>query len=202
MVSRGTQSVATALVVVTTVPGVATAQPLDPAVVADAHPLVRAIVAFVVVAACSGLVLGLRGSLVDRAVDDTMENPAVAVVYGLGAFVFVVFATLYANNVLLQLGLVGTLGFVAAAVLLGGVALLGGLGYVVVGTLLTDVFGTRRPRQGLVVGSAISAVCWFALPALVAFLAWVLVAAFGVGGPTRTWFHGERSVRTERPTRE
>jgi len=203
MVSGGTRRVAAAFVVLTAVPGVATAQQLDPSVVADAHPLARAIVSFALVGAFGALVLRLRGPLVDRAVDDTMESPTVAVVYGLGAFVFVVFATLYANNVLLQLGLVGTpLGLVAVAVLVGGVSLLGGLGYAVVGTLLTDLYSERRPFQGLLVGGAISAVCWLVLPVLLAFLAWVLVAAFGVGGPTRTWFHGERSVASERSSRE
>ena len=122
----------------------------------------------------------------------------VAVVYGLGAFVFVLFVVFYANNVLLQLSLLDTpLGAVSMVLLVCGLALLGGLGYVVVGTLLTDLYGERRPWRGLAVGAVVSTVGWFVLPVHVAVAAWVLVAAFGVGGPTRSWFHRDRTVPSE-----
>jgi len=199
MISSGTRRGAATLLALATLPGVAAAQPLGPATVADAPPVVRAVGSFLLVGLCGGLVLARRESLVDRAVDDTMGNPAVAVVYGLGAYVFVLFVAFYTNNVLLGLGVTGTpLGSVAGLLIVGGVSLLGGLGYVVVGTLLTDLRGERRPWRGLLVGGALSAVGWLVLPALAAFAVWVLVAAVGVGGPTRTWFHSERTVATER----
>lgn len=180
-------------------PGVVTAQPLGPETVASAPPSVRAVASFVLVGVCGGALLARSGSLVDRAVDDTMAAPALAVVYGLGAYVFVLFVGFYANNLFLQFGVTGTpLGSVAGLVLLGGLSLLCGFGYAVVGTLLTDLYAERRPWLGLLVGSAIGAVGWFVLPALFAFAAWVVVAAFGVGGPTRTWFHSDRGVPAER----
>ena len=188
----------TALAALATLPGVASAQPLDPTAVVDVAPIFRALASVVLVGSFGALVLVRRAVLVDRAVDDTMGNPTVAVVYGLGAYAFVLFAALYANNLVLQLGVADTpLAAVAAVVIAGGVALLAGLGYVVVGTLLTDLYGVRRPWQGLLVGSALSAVGWLVLPVLPAFAVWVLLGAFGVGGPTRTWFHGERTVQSE-----
>jgi len=191
------------LVALAFLPGVATAQSLDPTMVTDAPPHVRALGSVVLVGLCGGLVLALRRTLVDRAVDDTMGDPFRAVFYGLGAYVFACFLGLFASTFLLQLGVGRTpLGAVVTVALLGGVALLSGLGYAVFGTLLTDLYGVRRPWAGLLVGSAISAVCWLVAPVLPAFAAWVLVAAFGVGGPARTWVHSERTVASERATRE
>jgi hypothetical protein len=199
MTLAGVRRAAGLCVALAVVPGVATAQSLDPTAVVDAPPVVRALVSTILVGLCGALVLARRDTLVDRAVDDTMGSPTVAVVYGLGAYVFVLFAAFYANNVVLQLGVADTpLAAVAAVVIVGGVALLAGLGYVVVGTLLTDLYGTRRPWLGLLVGSGLSAVGWLVLPLLPAFALWVLVGAFGVGGPTRTWFHGARTVQSER----
>jgi MFS family permease len=74
---------------------------------------------------------------------------------------------------------------------------LAGLGFAVVGTLVTDVRGRRRPWQGLVLGAIISAVGWLLLPFLGGVLAWVLVASFGIGGPTREWFHSDRRVESD-----
>jgi hypothetical protein len=198
MVSSDVRRAAVAVAGLAALSVVATVQPLDLWVVVEGPPVVRAVASLVLVGASGGTLLARRGSLVDRAVDDTMGNPSVAVVYGLGAFVFVLFVVFYANNVLLQLGLLETpLGAVALVVLGCGLALLGGLGYVVVGTLLTGLYGERRPWRGLVVGGVVSTVAWFVLPAHAAAGAWVLVAAFGVGGPTRTWFHRDRTVAPE-----
>jgi hypothetical protein len=198
MVSRNIRRVAVGAVVLAALSAVATVQPLDASVLVDAPPVVRAVASFAVVAACGGALLVRRDALVDTAVDDTMGRPSVAVVYGVGAFCFVLFVVFYANNVLLRLGLVETpLGAVAAVLLVCGLSLLGGLGYVVVGTLLTDLYGQRRPWRGLVVGGVISTVGWLVLPPPTAAAAWVLVAAVGVGGRTRTWFHGERAVASE-----
>jgi len=185
------------------IPGVASAQPLNPTAVADAPPVVQAVGSFVLVGLCGGLVLARRGHLVDRAVDDTMASPVIAVLYGLGAYVFVLFAGLLASTLLAQFGVARTpVGALSAVVLVGGVALLGGFGYVVVGTVLTDLFDERRPRRGLLLGSALSAVCWLVLPVLAAVAVWLLVAAVGVGGRARTWVHAERTVPAERATSE
>jgi len=198
MVPRGIQRVLAGAVVLVALSFLATVQPLEASLLVDAPPVVRAVASFVLVGTCGGAVLVHRDALVDSAVDDTLGRPSVAVVYGLGAFLFVFFVAFYANTVLLQLDLVGTpLGAVAAVLLVGGLALLGGLGYVVVGTLLTDLYGARRPWYGLVLGGVLSTVGWFTLPMQAAIVVWALVAAVGVGGPTRTWFHGERTVAAE-----
>jgi len=184
-------------------PGVATAQSLDPAVMTDAPPYLRALGSAMLVGLCGGLVLGLRGSLVDRAVDDTMADPTRAVFYGVGAYVFAVFLGLFASTLLLQFGVDGTpLGVLVSVVLVGGVAVLSGFGYTVLGTVLTDVYGVGGPWQGLLVGSAISAVPWLVVPVLPAGATWVLVAAVGVGGRARTWVHSERTVASERASYE
>jgi hypothetical protein len=184
-------------------PGVATAQSLDPTVMTDAPPYVRALGSAALVGLCGGLVLGLRGSLVDRGVDDTMADPTRTVFYGVGAYVFACFLGLFGSTLMLQFGVGGTpLGAFVWVVLVGGVALLSGLGYAVLGTVLTDLYGTRRPLGGLLVGSAISAVPWLVAPILPAAAAWVLVAAVGVGGRARTWVHAERTVASERASGE
>jgi hypothetical protein len=43
----------------------------------------------------------------------------------------------------------------------------------------------------------VSALPWLALPALPALAVWTLVAAVGLGSPTRHYIHDDRSVRTE-----
>lgn len=179
-------------------PGVAAAQPVDPTAMADAPAFVRGAGSFLLVSLFGGVVLARREPLVDRAVDDVMGRPSVSVLYGLVAFVLVLFAGFYASDLLGRVGVAATpLGYVAIAILVGGVSTLAGLGYVVVGTLLTDLHGGRRPWYGLLLGAALSAVGWVALPVPAAFAVWVLVAAFGVGGRTRTWIHSERFEATE-----
>jgi len=180
-----------------TVPGVAAAQS-GVATVAAAPGVVRAVVSVVAVGLLGGAILARRAGFVDRAVDDTMDRPAVAIVYGLFAYVFVVFAGLYVNNAIGQLGAADTpAGGLVVGVVAGGVALLGALGFLVVGTLLTDLYGSRDHRRGLLVGAGLSGLTWLFLPILAAFAAWVIVEAFGVGGPTRTWVHSSRTVASE-----
>lgn len=180
------------------VPGGAVAQPVGPTTLAEAPRITLALASVAVVVLVGGGFLGWSSAFVDRAVDDTMAKPAVAIVYGLLAFVLVVFAGFYANDLLSRVGLAGTpLGYVALAILVVGVLAVGSLGYLVVGTVLTDLYGDRRPWPGLLVGASISAACWLALPLAAAAPAWVVVAAVGVGGTTRTWVHSERTVDTE-----
>lgn len=190
-----TVALATGLAVV---PSGVAAAPVDPSIVVDGPGIGPALASVVLVGLVGAAVLGRDGAFLDRAVDDTMDRPAVAVVYGLLAYVLVLFAGFYANDLLMRVGVAGTpLGTVVLVVLGGGVLLLSSLGYLVVGTLLTDLHGGRRPRHGLVLGALLSGVGWLLLPVPFAVATWVLVAAVGVGGPTRTWVHSERAVHPD-----
>ncbi|WP_280535864.1 hypothetical protein [Halopenitus sp. POP-27] len=168
---------------------------IAPAFVDPSSPVVRAAVSFLLVVAFGGGIIVRRRGLLDRAIADTMARPAAAVPYGLAAYGLAAFAGLYANDLLTRLGLAGPpMGYLAAAVLVVGLSFLGGLGFLVVGTIVTDLFGGRRARSGLLVGATLSAVGWLVLPTVGAVLVWVAVAAVGVGGRTRTWVHSSRTV--------
>ncbi|WP_096389821.1 hypothetical protein [Halopenitus persicus] len=193
------------LIALATVPGVAAARPvgsvpIEPATLGSglidpSSPVVRAVGSFLLVAAFGGGILVRRRDLLDRAIADTMARPAVAALYGLVAYGLVAFAGLYANDLLTRIGLAGPpVGYLAPVVLGVGLSLLGGLGFLVVGTIVTDLIGGRRARSGLVVGAALSAVGWLFLPAVGAALVWVAVASVGVGGLTRTWIHSSRTA--------
>lgn len=198
MASRVGRLTVTVLAALLVVPGRVGAQSLDPSVVTSAPDFVRAVAAFVVVAVVGGWLLARRRGAVDNAVQDTVDRPKVAVVYGLVAFALVGVLGLFANNLLVQSGLVTTpLALLVVVIPLVGVAVVGGLGFLVVGTLLTGLNGQHRPRHGVVFGAALSAACWVAVPLLASVVAWLLVAAFGVGGTTRTWVHSERTVAAE-----
>lgn len=180
------------------VPAVAGAQTLDAAAVVDAPPVAKALGSAVLVTLVGASFLYRYGAFVDGAVDDTMERPGVAVVYGILAYVLVLFFGFYALNILTSVGVAGTpLSYVALAILAGGALGVSGLGYLVVGTLLTDLWAGRRPWHGLAVGGVLSGVAWLVLPLLPAAAVWVFVAAVGAGGPMRTWVHSERAVEAE-----
>lgn len=175
--------------------GVATAQPVLPSVVAEAPGVFRAAGSFVLVLLFGGVLVYRYRDLVDESVDASMDRPHLAVVYGLLAFGFVVFAGGYALSQLARLGVDGTTLALVGTSAVGAVTLtLAGLGFVVVGTLLTGVEGRRRPWYGLILGAGISSVGWLVLPALGGLLAWVVLASFGIGGRTREWFHPPRRV--------
>lgn len=176
-------------------PGTAMAQPIDPSTLPGASGVTLAGASFVVVGVVGAAFLTWSRPFVDEAVDDTMDRPAISVLYGLVAFVLAGFAGLYSTDLISRVGMVGTpLGYVALAVLVVAVCSVAGLGYLVAGTMLTDVFGERDYRLGLLFGAGISAVWWPVLPYVVAVPLWILVAAVGVGGTTRTWVHEERPV--------
>lgn len=194
-VGRWTTTVLAALLVV---PGGAAAQSVDPSVVVGAPAVVRAAIAALIVGVVGVGFLTWRRETIDSAVGDTIDRPKVAVAYGLVAFGIVAFVALFANNVLVQAGLLTTpLALLIVAIPAIGVAVVGGLGFLVVGTLLTGLNGPHRPRQGVLFAAILSALCWVAGPLLVSFVVWMLVAAFGVGGTTRTWVHSERTVASE-----
>lgn len=188
----------TTLVALAWLPGAAAGQPVDPSAVVELPGPARALGSFLLVLLFGG---GLRyryGGFVDRSVDACVERPGVAVVYGLMAFGLVAFAGGYASSQLARLPAGrAALGTAALAVASLAALVLAGLGFAVVGTLVTDVGGRRRPWHGLVLGAAISAVGWLVLPFLEGVLAWFLVASFGIGGPTREWFHTDRRVESD-----
>ncbi len=182
-------------------PGVVTAQQLDPSAIMSVSGPIRGLASFVLVALVGSLFLLKSEDLVDRSTDATMARPWVAVLYGLMAFVFVLFATFYADYLLGQLGLSGTrFGMITLVILGGGILGLVGFGYTIVGAVLTDLEGRRRPWLGVGVGAGISAVGWVSLSGLPAIAVWVLVAAVGIGGPMRRWVHSSRGVESELPT--
>jgi hypothetical protein len=192
---RWLATASTVLVGLQGVTGGAAAQPTDPGALAEAPGTVWAAASFALVLVVGGLLLYRYGGFVERSVEASMDRPYVAVVYGLMAFGFVAFAGGYAASQLAQVGGAGGTLSMAALGLAGLVAVgLAGLGFLVVGTLLTEVQGPRRPWHGLVLGAGISAVGWLLLPLLGGLAAWVLLAAFGIGGRTREWFHTPRRV--------
>lgn len=180
------------------IPTVAGARSLGPSTVADAPAVVRALASVVLVGLVGATVLARYGSVVDRGVADTMDRPLVGIVYGLFAYVLVLFAGLYANDLFVRAGVAGTpLGYLAVAILAGGLVLVTSFGFLVVGTVVTDLYGGRRPWHGLLLGALFSGIGWLLLPAVAALGTSVLVAAVGIGGATRTWVHSERPVHAE-----
>ena len=139
-----------------------------------------------------------RERFVDRAVDRVVEGSPLAVLYGILPFFFVAFAGGYALSQFARAGVANlwlARGWSLFVALVGvGFA---GLGYLVVGTYLTEIEGERRPWHGAVVGAVLSALPWLLLPTVPAVLLWVLGAAAGLGASTRRWVHGERTVETE-----
>ena len=176
------------------VPETAAAQPLDPSAVTASAP-VRVGGSFVLVLLFGGTILHLRRGLVDHSVDSLLDRPAVSGPYGLVAYGLVGLLGVLAVNLVGQAGVSDTPAtYIPAAILAGGVLGLGALGFAVVGTLLTGVYGRRRPWWGVLVGAVISAVPWVVLPLLPGTLAWILIPAFGIGGSTREWVHADRST--------
>lgn len=180
------------------VPAVAQAQSLDPSVLADTPASARALASVGLVGLLGSALLWRYRGFVDQAVDDTLARPRIAVFYGVFAYGVVLFLSLFALDIVSRVGVAGTsFGLVGFAILAVGLCALASLGYLVVGTLLVDLYGGRGPWQGLLLGAVLSGVGWLLLPLLGGLAVWLLVAAVGVGGPMRTWVHGERTVATE-----
>jgi hypothetical protein len=173
-----------------------TAQSVGPSAVVDAPPAVRAAASFVLVLLFGGALLYRYGAFVDRSVDSSKERPLLSVVYGAIGYGLVGFFCLYAYTQLFRLGLGGAVLSTIGVVVVACIALvLAGLGFLVVGTLLTELNGHRQPWSGLVVGAVVSAIAWLALPLLGSVVAWFVVTAIGIGGPTRRWVHASRAER-------
>lgn len=172
---------------------------LDPGVVTDTSGPLRGAVLFALILVSGWAILTLDADFVDDSVDSLLDRPAVAVLYGVAAYVIVMLVGLYGVTTLARVsvagGVIGQLGILIT----GGVVLvLTGFGFLVVGTVLTEIHRYRRPMYGVVIGACLSAVCWTLLPPARGLLACVAVAAFGIGGSVRVWIHSERVVKTER----
>ena len=164
----------------------------------DASGPVLAGVSFVLVLLFAVGLLGRRPAAVGRAVDRTVDGSPLAAVYGVVAFALVAAVGGYGLFQLARVGLGGTtLRWLGALVVGTALTTLGSFGYLVVGAALTQVEGPRRPLLGAAVGAVVSALPWLVLPALPALAVWTLVAAVGLGGPTRHYVHDDRSVPAE-----
>jgi hypothetical protein len=158
----------------------------------------RGALSFAVVLVVGVGLLSLRPATVERAVDRAAEGSPLAVVYGVVAFGLVALVGSYGLSQGARVGVdAATLRLVGTLVVGLALSALGAFGYLVVGTLLTQIEGARRPWLGAAVGAVVSALPWLALPALPALAVWTLVAAVGLGGPTRHYVHAERTVETE-----
>lgn len=172
---------------------------IDPAVVSDSSRPIRAAASLLIVTLI-GEVLQVRfGGLLDRAVNDVRDRPRVAVIYGVVAYGIIAFGGFFLNNLLVRSGTTDTpLTVVALLLLTVSVLVVSSLGFLVVGTVITDLRADRLPWQAPVLGGVVSAVPWLVLPFAAGVVAWLAVAAFGVGGRTRTWVHASQAVETDR----
>jgi hypothetical protein len=160
-------------------------------------PWLRAVVAFLLVLPFGGAVLSRYGGLFERSVDASMDSPLLSLVYGLGAHLAIFFAAMVFSNQLISAGVSQTVLSTGRAAVLGAVMLaLAGLGFAVVGAILTDLRGERRPWLGLFVAAA-AGVAGLLLSLLAGVAVWVVVVSIGIGGPTRRWIHAERTAELE-----
>jgi len=178
---------------------IAVGQSVDVTTLSGLPGYLQAIGSFLLVVLFGGVILRQSEARVHRSLEALRERPYSAVPYGLVAYAVALAVGLYGFSQLGRVGVAGTFLGRLVALLLGGVLVsLTAFGFLVVGTLATDVQGQRRPTYGLVLGAALSAVGWLVLPTAGGLAVWVLVAAFGLGGAVRPWFHAERTVETER----
>lgn len=165
----------------------------------DAPPAVRATAAFLLSTLFGGLVLYRYGNRLPAAVEVSMANPLVSLVYGFAAYGLLVFIAGYAYSQIARVGVAGrTVSLVGGAVI--GVALfaLGGVGFAVVGGWVADTAGLRDAWFGLVATGLFAAAAVFVFPFALGSLAWFAVAAVGLGGPVKRWIHADTADRKRR----
>jgi hypothetical protein len=152
----------------------------------------------VILAAAVGLLVS-RETIVEEAIDRAIEGSAVGTVYGVIPFALVAFVGGYVLSQAARVGAGGPILVYGIGVLVSiGLVVLAGLGYLVVGSYITEMEGARRPWPGAVVGAGLSALPWLVLPLTPALFAWFVLPAVGLGGTTQQWIHGERTVESER----
>lgn len=194
--------------VISAVPGLAAVMDaavvgqLEPAAATDLSKPLRGLVSFCLVLGSGAVVLQRRQDYVNEAISAISDSPATAVLYGIAGYAILGLVGLYGATTLASLSVVGgvlvRLGVIASSVLVLGLT---GFGFLVVGTLLTDVCYRRRPSHGLLIGASLSAVPWFLFSPVGGIASSLAVAAFGIGGSVRVWIHSERTVETEVGTR-
>ena len=183
----------------TTAPELLVGQSLDVTTLAGLPGYLQAIGSFVLMVLFGGGLLRWSEPRVCRSLEALHERPYSAAPYGLLAYLIALAVGMYGLSQLGRIGVAGTLlGRIGALLLIGVLLSLTAFGFLVVGTLITDVRGQRKPIHGLVAGAGLSAVGWLVLPTAAGLAVWVVVAAFGLGGAVRRWFHAERTVETER----
>ena len=198
MTSARQRWLAVTTAVLAVLPGTAVAQPVDPTAIADVATPIRVVVAFVSVLLFGGALLVRSEGFVDRSVEATMGYPLKSLGYGALAQGLVAFFGLYGLSQLTAIGVGGSLLTTAGLAVIAVVWLvLAGLGFVVVGSALTDAAGDRQLWPGLAIGAAIGAAVWLLPTVLLALAAWTVVVSMGVGGPARRWFHDSRGVETD-----
>jgi hypothetical protein len=178
--------------------GVAAAQFTDPRSLSEVPRIQLALASVALVLVFGGVAIYRYGNRVDRSVDSLIDRPGIAVAYGLIAYILVLFSALFLFSQIGRLGVANS--FLTPIWSLGLAAAIGavtGYGFVVVGTLLTDIQGQRRPQHGLVLGALLSGVGWVALPFMGGVAVWTVVAAFGIGGSMRKWIHSEHTVEAK-----
>lgn len=155
----------------------------------DASPLVRAVVAFVLVLLLGGALLWRYEAFVDRSIDATVARPLVSLGYGVAAILAVGFVSVYLASQLALLTVAGR--HVGSVGLLLGVLalfLIAALGFTIVGGALVLVWSGRDDWSGLVLGAVVAGLLALLDPVL-AGVGGVAVVSLGVGGPARTWLH-------------
>lgn len=152
----------------------------------------RAVASVLLVLGVAAAVRYWRPGLVERAVDATLERPLTAPLYGVAAAVLGWLVVAYAFGQALRVG--GGVGRVAVLLGVAGALVIGGFGFVVVGTGLTTVLADRRPWAGPLAGAGVSALVLLALPDRLGLVVWAFVAATGLGGAARRWLHASASV--------
>lgn len=176
---------------VTVVPGVATAAPLGPSTIADLSTPVRAVAGAGLVLAFGAFILRFREGLVDQSMEASLESVPHSTFYGLAVHFVLVFAGVYIVSQISRL--VGGAGPVVFAITGVGLLIAAGLGFTVVGTILTEQLGDERPWLGLGVGTALAGIVLIALPLIPSVGAWILIASVGIGGSARNWFHASHT---------
>ncbi|GGK72901.1 hypothetical protein [Haloarcula sebkhae] len=193
-----------AVSVATTVPGLAATiwnpvvGQVAPGVGTELSRPIRGLVSFVLVLMGGALVLRLRRNYVDESINAILDSPAMAVLYGIAGYVIVAIVGLYGATTLARLSVASGV-FVRIVILISSafVLILTSFGFLVVGTLLTDILRSRQPVLGLLIGATLSAVSWVLLSPAGSIVSSLAIAAFGIGGSARLWIHSERTVETE-----
>ena len=184
-----------AVVTLAVLPGTAIAQLVDPTAITNVATPIRVVVAFLSVLLFGGALLVRSEGFVDRSVEASMEHPLKSLGYGALAHGLLAFFGFYGLSQLTAIGVGGSILTTAGLAVLAFVWLMvAGLGFVVVGSALTDAAGERQLWSGLAIGAAIGAAVWVLPTVLLALGTWTVVVSMGIGGPARRWFHDSRGV--------